>query len=218
MHKCWSLIVLAVSLGWISGCGAPSSDVTRVARNGMTEFRGEDGVLRRASTGYEGYLADLAYFRQWRQNLEASPRSNPKLAAELADTIAHLEQLKVERDAPGTSSLSTCGASGYSLTANVYPGFAYGSSEAGAGYVEFGPPSPWSKTLYARAWAASGAGSQYPAPRSGTFSGAGTFSIPTVSAMAGPDFCQRLYAFSSITANGCPGGYDSRTEYMDTCN
>jgi len=217
MIKQLSLSVLAVSMGVLSGCGAPAGELT-AARNGVSETRGEDGVLRRTSTGHAGYLADLAYFRQELRELEASPNPNRELAAGMADIVAHLEQLKVEPGVPGQSSLSTCGASGYSLAANVYPGFAYGGSEAGAGYVEFGPPSPWSKTLYARAYAASGVGTDYPPASSGTFSGAGTFSIPTVSASTGPDFCQRLWAYSWINANNCPDGFDSAWDDVDTCD
>lgn len=211
--------ILAVSTGLFSACGAPPGDAKSIT-SGVTEVRGEDGVLTRTSAGREGYLEDLAYFRGRLQELKASPGGDPKLAESMAEIVSQLEQLKVEPTAaPGQLTIQDCGVSSYSLSANVYPGFASGSATASASYTEFGPPSPWSKTLYTYAKATSYSGITYgnPGPFSGVFSGVGTFSVPTASTQSGIDFCQHLVARAYIYAPGCSGGYVNVYQQMDTC-
>lgn len=208
MTRCVLLSVLAVSMGLASGCGAPPG-ADAAATNGLSEALGDDGVLRRTSIGRDGYEHELAFFRQRLRELEASPDAGKeKLAAGMAEIVARLEGLTVEPGVTGLQSTGeTCGAN-YKLVVNVYPSFAYGSSRAEASYVEFGPPSPWSKNLYTYAYASSGpyTGDEH---HYGTFSGAGTFSVPTSNAATGPDFCQHLIAWSYINPNGCVNGFRS---------
>jgi len=218
MMKQLSLSVLAVSMGLLTGCGAAPDDVETTS-NGVSVTRGQDGVVRRTSTGRDGYLADLAHFRQQLRDLQASPNPDRELISGVAGIVAHLEQLKIDRGpgAPSLSSLQTCGVSGYSLTPTVSLGVYWHSADAGSGYTEFGPPSPWSKTLYtyARAQAATGGGGSQ--TFTNTFSGAGTFSVPNAHAQVGTYGCKRLLAYASITANGC-SGFDSLTEDFNDCD
>jgi hypothetical protein len=201
--------VLVISLG----CGGmPPSDV-RSATSGVVETRGDDGTLRRHSTGAEGYAADLAHFRQRLRDQRASRNADPKLTDMLAEVVSRLEQAPVRpADAQG---LQNCGVSYYDLSATVSPGFAYGSASAAADLTEFGPPSPWTKDVYTTAYATSSANTQSD-PKGYVFYPPGWYSQSS-SASTGPAFCQVLYSIAYIRANGCDGGYDGASDEIDTC-
>ncbi|HYV46139.1 MAG TPA: hypothetical protein VFA20_14815, partial [Myxococcaceae bacterium] len=105
--------------------------------------------------------------------------------------------------------------SDYSLSATVSPG-SVGHATADASFVEFGPPSPWTKTLFTQAWAHSTAGTQYDSHQH-TYTPPGTFNEPTASAQTGPTMnCKQLSAYASINANGCDF-YVSYSEDYDSC-
>jgi len=217
-----SWFVLVAWMGLLSGCGAPAAGETAATgEHGEAlrgEARGRDGAVSRSSAGADGHASDLAFFRGRLQELRATPGADPKLAAGMAEIVAKLEGLTVESGGPSLQGEKTgylCGAY-YGLEAHAYPGFAYGNSDASAGYTEFGPPSPWSKTLYTYAYASSGVYTE-DEYHSGTFSGAGMFEVLDSTAVTGPDFCQHLIGFSYINANGCPNGFRSEYVEMRTC-
>lgn len=189
--------------------------------NGVVEVLGEDGVLRRSSSGRAGLEADLQFFRGLLRQAEASPGQEDQVAA-MAGIVAGLEGL--EREASfGTMALSAqetgsmCGAN-YQLTANVYPGMAYGSGTAESYVTEFGPPS-WAKVLttFVNAW--SPVSPQLDSD-SGTFNVIGGSLTVRSEAVTGPSFCQNLIARAGIQSPDCPQGgmYRSKTASSITCN
>jgi len=132
----------------------------------------------------------------------------------VSDLVARLESLRPKDDA--VTLQDTCGISYYTLSATVDPGYSVGRATADASFVEFGPPSPWTKTLFTSAWASSTAGTQYSSHQD-TYTPPGTFNEPTAYAQTGATYnCKRLSAYASITANGC-SYYDAQSDDYDGC-
>jgi hypothetical protein len=203
------MAVVAVSVGVFAGCGVEApGQVSQGLESG--------GSMKRTSLGRAGLESDIAYFRELLAALKTEKEPDRQAIAQVGGLVARLEGL-VPKDS-GVTLQAECGTSGWGLSASVSLGYTMGSATANAGYVEFGPPSPYSKTLFTQAWASSSAGTQYDSHEH-TYSGAGTFNEPAASAQTGPTYnCKRLFAYSSISSNDCPGGfYAAESDDYDSC-
>lgn len=209
MRRCLWMAVIAVPAGILAGCGGEMP--TR-----STQGIEAGGVVHRSSFGREGLESDIAYFRDRLVALQVEEDPDRQAISTVSDLVSRLEGL---RPRSGVTTLQdTCGVSDYTLSATVDPGYTVGSATADASYVEFGPPSPYSKTLLTQAWGQNSAGTRYDS-HSDTYSGPGTFTEPTAYIQTPASYsCKRLSAFSSITANDCPGAfYASESDDYDGC-
>jgi len=202
------MAVIAVSAGVLAGCGgeAPARSSQGIE---------EGGRVHRSSVGREGLESDLRYFKERLAALEAEEQRDAQAISSISGLVAHLEGLRPNPRQPSTLE-DTCGVSYYSLSATVNPGYSVGSATADASFVEFGPPSPWSKTLFTQAWGQNSAGTRYDS-HSDTYTPPGTFSEPTAYIQTPASYsCKRLSAYASITANGC-SFYAAESDDYDSC-
>ena len=208
MRKYLWMAAVAVSAGILAGCGG---EELAGSRQGIEA----GGVVHRSSFGLEGLESDIKYYQERLEGLQAVKKPDAKAISALSDLVARLEGMRPKDTATPTLQ-DTCGTSYYELSATVSPGYSVGSATADAMFVEFGPPSPWTKTLLTQAWASSSAGTQYSAHQD-TYEPGGTNYEPTAYAQTGPTYnCKRLSAYASISANGC-SFYAAEADEFDSC-
>jgi hypothetical protein len=207
MRSCLWMAVVAACVGILAGCG---QGVTGGTSQGLEV----GGVVRRSSFGIEGLQSDIKHFQERLEAMQADPAPDKAAISGMSDLVARLQAML-----PTDSSVTlqdTCGVSYYTLSPSVDPGYTVGRAQADASFTEFGPPSPWSKTLTTYAFAQSTA-NQQSSEHDDTFWPPGTFYETTAYAQTGPTYgCKRLQAFAAIGANGCDFYASDDAEY-DTC-